>query len=84
MRAELLAVGSELLVPGRQETNASTITRYLLERGCQVIARTTIADDARALTESFLKMVAIATVDIAEFTNDGLVRHAVFVEVSPS
>lgn len=53
MRAELLAVGSELLVPGRQETNASTITRYLLERGCQVIARTTIADDARALTESF-------------------------------
>jgi nicotinamide-nucleotide amidase len=53
MQAELLAVGSELLVPGRQETNASTITRYLLERGCKVVARTTIADDARALTESF-------------------------------
>lgn len=53
MRAELLAVGSELLVPGRLETNASNITRYLLERGCQVIARTTIADDATALTGSF-------------------------------
>ena len=34
MQAELLAVGSELLVPGRQETNAATMTRYLLERGC--------------------------------------------------
>ena len=53
MQAELLAVGSELLVPGRQETNASTITRYLLERGCKVVARTTIADDAPALTASF-------------------------------
>lgn len=53
MRAELLAVGSELLVPGRQETNAATITRYLLERGCKVVARTTISDDAQALTESF-------------------------------
>lgn len=53
MQAELLAVGSELLVPGRQETNAATLTRYLLERGCKVVARTTIADDAAALTESF-------------------------------
>ncbi len=53
MQAELLAIGSELLVPGRAETNSATITRYLLERGCRVLARTTIADDARALTESF-------------------------------
>ena len=53
MQAELLAVGSELLVPGRQETNATTITRYLLERGCKVIARTIVADDAEALTDSF-------------------------------
>ncbi len=53
MQAELLAIGSELLVPGRQETNAATLTRYLLERGCKVVARTTIADDAQALTDSF-------------------------------
>ncbi len=53
MQAELLAIGSELLVPGRQETNAATMTRYLLERGCKVLARTTIADDAQALTDSF-------------------------------
>lgn len=46
-------MGSELLVPGRLETNAVTITRYLLERGCKVVARTTIADDAQALTDSF-------------------------------
>lgn len=53
MQAELLAIGSELLIPGRQETNAATITRYLLERGCKVVARTTIADDAQVLTDSF-------------------------------
>ena len=51
MQAELLAVGSELLVPGRSETNGATITRRLLELGCKVLARTTIADDALALTE---------------------------------
>jgi nicotinamide-nucleotide amidase len=53
MQAELLAIGSELLVPGRQETNATTITRYLLARGCKVVARTIVADDAQALTDSF-------------------------------
>lgn len=79
MRAELLAVGSELLVPGRQETNAATLTRYLLERGCKVIARTTIADDAPALTDSFRLALSRADLVIATGglgpTEDDLTRE---------
>ncbi len=79
MQAELLAVGSELLVPGRQETNAVTLTRYLLERGCKVVARTTIADDAPALTESFKLALSRADLVIATGglgpTEDDLTRE---------
>lgn len=79
MQAELLAVGSELLVPGRQETNAVTLTRYLLERGCKIIARTTIADDAQALTESFRLALSRADLVIATGglgpTEDDLTRE---------
>jgi nicotinamide-nucleotide amidase len=79
MQAELLAVGSELLVPGRQETNAATLTRYLLERGCKVVARTTIADDAQALTDSFRLALGRADLVIATGglgpTEDDLTRE---------
>jgi nicotinamide-nucleotide amidase len=79
MQAELLAIGSELLVPGRQETNAATLTRYLLERGCKVVARTTIADDARALTDSFRLALSRADLVIATGglgpTEDDLTRE---------
>ena len=79
MQAELLAVGSELLVPGRQETNAATLTRYLLERGCKVVARTTIADDAQALTDSFRLALSRADLVIATGglgpTEDDLTRE---------
>jgi len=79
MQAELLAIGSELLVPGRQETNAATLTRYLLERGCKVVARTTIADDAQALTDSFRLALSRADLVIATGglgpTEDDLTRE---------
>jgi len=79
VQAELLAIGSELLVPGRQETNAATLTRYLLERGCKVVARTTIADDAQALTDSFRLALSRADLVIATGglgpTEDDLTRE---------
>ncbi|MEO8362323.1 MAG: competence/damage-inducible protein A [Vicinamibacteria bacterium] len=79
MQAELLAIGSELLVPGRQETNAATMTRYLLERGCKVVARTIIADDAQALTDSFKLALTRADLVIATGglgpTEDDLTRE---------
>jgi nicotinamide-nucleotide amidase len=79
VRAELIAVGSELLAPGRQETNAATLTRFLLERGCSVIARTTVADDAGALTETFRLALRRADLVIATGglgpTEDDLTRE---------
>lgn len=79
MRAELIAVGSELLAPGRQETNAATISRFLLERGCAVVARTTVADDAPALTATFRLALERADLVIATGglgpTEDDLTRE---------
>ena len=54
MRAELLAVGSELLGPLRADTNSLWLTQRLLETGIVVGARSTIADD-RDLLESALR-----------------------------
>jgi nicotinamide-nucleotide amidase len=51
MKAEILAIGSELLGPLRAETNSAWITERLLDAGIEVAARATLADD-RALVES--------------------------------
>jgi nicotinamide-nucleotide amidase len=53
MRAEILAVGSELLDPSRVETNAVHITRQLLELGVEVGARIVVADDLALLQSAF-------------------------------
>jgi nicotinamide-nucleotide amidase len=53
-RAELVAVGSELLGPLRTDTNTVWLTERLLEAGVDVIARHTVADDT-ALLESVLR-----------------------------
>lgn len=53
MRAEILAVGSELLDPSRVETNAAHITQKLLDIGVEVGARVTVADDAALLRSAF-------------------------------
>jgi nicotinamide-nucleotide amidase len=55
------------------------MTRYLLERGCKVVARTTIADDAQALTDSFRLALSRADLVIATGglgpTEDDLTRE---------
>ena len=65
MRAEILAVGSELLDPVRQETNGGHITRKLLEIGIEVGARITVADDLALLTSAFKAALARADVVLA-------------------
>lgn len=81
MRAEILAIGSELLDPLRQETNGSHITRKLLEIGIEVGARITVADDAALLESAFRNALARADVVIATGglgpTDDDLTREAV-------
>jgi nicotinamide-nucleotide amidase len=80
MRAEILAVGSELLMPGRVETNASTITARLRELGITVAARVTVADEPRLLEDTFRNALSRADVVISTGglgpTADDLTREA--------
>jgi nicotinamide-nucleotide amidase len=80
MRAELLAVGSELLVPPRNETNGTFLTGRLRDIGIPVIARVIVADDAAALAQAFRNalersQIVIATGGLGP-TEDDLTREA--------
>jgi len=80
MRAEILAVGSELLTPLRSDTNALHITAKLLEAGVPVGARITVADDPGLLESAFRAALSRADVVIATGglgpTEDDLTREA--------
>lgn len=80
MRAELIAVGSELLVPPRTETNGSYLTARLRDLGIPVVARIVVADDAQALTQAFRNALERAQLVIATGglgpTEDDLTREA--------
>jgi len=80
MRAEILAVGSELLMPGRVETNASYLTTRLLEIGIAVGARITVADDHALLESAFRTALGRADIVFATGglgpTEDDLTREA--------
>lgn len=80
MRAELLAVGSELLTPLRQDTNALYMTERLADAGVEVGARVTVADDPGLLESAF--RVALSRADLVVATGglgpteDDLTREA--------
>lgn len=83
MRAEILAVGSELLTPLRSDTNALYLTGRLLEIGIGVGARVTVADDPALLESAFRCALSRADVVIATGglgpTEDDLTREAAAV-----
>jgi nicotinamide-nucleotide amidase len=80
VKAEIVAVGSELLDPLRRETNGSYITGGLRSVGVDVLARTTVADDAAWLEQAFRQALSRADVVIATGglgpTADDLTREA--------
>ncbi|MFI5007136.1 MAG: competence/damage-inducible protein A [Solirubrobacterales bacterium] len=80
MRAELLAVGSELLGALRSDTNTLWLTERLLEVGVEVAARVTVADDAALLESAFRNALGRADLVIATGglgpTEDDLTREA--------
>jgi nicotinamide-nucleotide amidase len=80
MRAEILAVGSELLTPLRFDTNALHLTARLLENGIAVGARVIVADDAKLLESAFRCALQRADLVIATGglgpTEDDLTREA--------
>ena len=49
IRAEIIAIGSELLSPFRSDTNSLYLTRSLEEQGIRVVAKTIVGDDLDSL-----------------------------------
>ena len=80
MKAELLAIGSELLGPLRAETNSLWLTERLLDVGIEVQARVTLADDLALLESAFREALSRADLVVATGglgpTADDLTREA--------
>ena len=49
MKAEIVAVGSELLTPDSSDTNSLYLTRRLNEAGCEVHLKTIVGDDQKEI-----------------------------------
>ncbi len=79
MRAEILAIGSELLGPLRSDTNALQLTARFLEAGVEVGARVTVADDFALLESAFRGALARSDVVVSTGglgpTEDDLTRE---------
>src|SRR5262249_5856165 len=79
-RAEVVAVGSELLMPGRVETNAAYITAKLRATGIVVGAKSAVADELEALASVFRGALSRSDLVIATGglgpTEDDLTREA--------
>jgi competence/damage-inducible protein CinA-like protein len=80
LRAEVIAIGSELLVPPRGETNGAYVTSRLREVGVPVAARVTVADDFDLLRSVMAHALARSEIVIATGglgpTEDDLTREA--------
>ena len=81
MIAEIIAAGSEMLTPFRQDTNSLHLTEGLNDLGVQVAFKTIVGDNLAHLTSAAL--IALSRADIVIFsgglgpTNDDLTREAV-------
>jgi nicotinamide-nucleotide amidase len=53
MKAEIIAVGSELLTPDRVDTNSLFLTQELNQLGIEVIRKTIVGDNRELLAETF-------------------------------
>src|SRR5580698_6970541 len=53
MKAEIIAVGSELLTPDRVDTNSLFLTARLNQQGIEVTRKTVVGDDLAPLREAF-------------------------------
>ncbi len=53
MKAEIIAVGSELLTPDRLDTNSLFLTEELNKLGIEVLRKTIVGDDSELMSEAF-------------------------------
>ncbi len=81
MNAEIIAIGSELLTPYRQDTNSLYLTGKLNELGVEVIFKTVVGDSREHLTQ--VARIAVGRADLIIFmgglgpTEDDLTRECV-------
>jgi nicotinamide-nucleotide amidase len=79
--AEIIAIGSELLTPFRQDTNSLFLTERLNQLGVDVVFKTIVGDNLPQLTQT--AKLAVSRSDIVLFigglgpTEDDLTREAV-------
>jgi nicotinamide-nucleotide amidase len=81
MKAEIIAVGSELLTPDRLDTNSLFLTEELNKLGIEVLRKTIVGDDRELLAEAFRDALNRVPVVIASGglgpTEDDLTRETV-------
>jgi nicotinamide-nucleotide amidase len=81
MKAEILAVGSELLTPDRLDTNSLFLTEELNKLGIEVLRKTIVGDNRELLAEAFRDALNRVTLVIASGglgpTEDDLTRETV-------
>jgi nicotinamide-nucleotide amidase len=81
VNAEIIAIGSELLTPFRQDTNSLYLTEKLNQLGVEVIFKTIVGDNREHLTQA--AGLAVSRADVVIFmgglgpTEDDLTREAV-------
>ena len=81
MTAEIVAIGSELLTPFRQDTNSLFLTEKLNQLGIEVAFKTVVGDRISQLTS--VARVALERCDVVIFmgglgpTEDDVTREAV-------
>jgi len=81
VNAEIVAIGSELLTPFRQDTNSLYLTEKLNQLGVEVIFKTIVGDNRERLTGA--ASLAVSRAEIVIFmgglgpTEDDLTREAV-------
>ena len=81
MKAEIIAVGSELLTPDRLDTNSLFLTEELNKLGIEVLRKTIVGDDRDLLAEAFRDALNRVPVVISSGglgpTEDDLTRETV-------
>src|ERR1700745_4168209 len=81
MKAEIIAVGSELLTPDKIDTNSLFLTEELNKLGIEIVRKTVVGDDPALLLEAFRDAVNRVPLTIASGglgpTEDDLTRETV-------
>ena len=81
MKAEIIAVGSELLTPHRQDTNSLFLTEQLNKLGIEVVRKTVVGDQREQIRDAFKEALSrvglVISIGGLGPTEDDLTRETV-------